>query len=48
MSKEETFSNSMNLAVIHEYEKDNIMQISTVVRHVYHAACRKVLWKDTF
>ena len=37
MSKTETFSNSIDLAVINEYDKDAAMLILTVNGHVYHA-----------
>ena len=43
MSKTETFSNSVDLAVINESDKDTVMQISTVLGHVYNVACRRVL-----
>ena len=36
MSKTETFSDSIYLAGINEYDKDALMQISTVVWQVYH------------
>ena len=39
MSKTETFPNSNNLAVINEYDKDAVMEISTVLGDVYHVAC---------
>ena len=48
MSKTDTFSNSTDLAVINEYDKDNVMQISKVVRHVYHAAFRTALPNGAF
>ena len=47
MSKTETFSNSIDLAAINEYDKDIVMQIWTVLVHVYHVACRRVVWKGT-
>ena len=37
------FSNSIDLAVINEYDKGAVMQISTVLGHVYHIACRSIL-----
>ena len=43
MSIGETFSSSISLAVIDEYDKGVVMQISTVLGHVYHVACRWVL-----
>ena len=48
MSIRETFSNLIDLAVINEYDKGAVMQISTVLRHVDHIACRSVLWNGTF
>ena len=36
MSRTETFSNSIDLPVINEYDKDAVMEISTVVQHDYH------------
>ena len=48
MSETETFSNSIDLGVTNEYDKDAAMQISVVVWHVYHVACRRVLWNGTF
>ena len=43
MSIIETFSNSVSLPVTNEYDKDAVMQISTVLGHVYHIALRSVL-----
>ena len=43
MSIRETFSNPIDLAVIIEYDKGGVMHISTVLWHVYHVACRRVL-----
>ena len=40
----ETFPNSIDLTVINEYDKGTVMQISTVFGHIYHVACRSVLW----
>ena len=37
------FSNSIDLAVINEYDKGAVVQISKVIGNVYHAACRRVL-----
>ena len=48
MSIRETFSNLTDLAMINEYEKSAVMQISTVLWHVYHVACPKVLSNATF
>ena len=48
MSIRETFSNSIDLSVVKEYDKSAVMQISTVLGHVYHVACRRVLWNGTF
>ena len=36
----ETFSNRHSLAVINKYDQGAVMQISTVLVHVYHVACR--------
>ena len=46
--KKKTFSKSISLAVIDEYDKGAVMQISTVLGHVYHVACRRVLWNKPF
>ena len=48
VKKTKTFSNSIDLAVINEYDRDAVIQISTVVPVVYHVACRRVLWNGTF
>ena len=48
MSIRETFSNSISLAVIDEYDKGAVMQISTVLGHVYHVACRRDLSNGSF
>ena len=48
MSIRETFFNSFDFAVINEYDKSAVMQIWTMLRHVYHVACRRVLWNGTF
>ena len=44
----ETFSNSVDLAVMNEYDKGAVMWISTVLGHVYHVACRRVVWNRIF
>ena len=33
------FSNSIDLAVINEYDKSAVTQISKMIGNVYHAAC---------
>ena len=38
-----TFFNLISLAVIDEYDKGSVMEISTVFAYVYHVACRTVL-----
>ena len=38
MSKARTFFYSIDLAVINDYDKDNVMQISTVVLDVKNSA----------
>ena len=43
MSKTETFFNSIDLAVIKEYDKDAVMLISTVLQHVFHVDFRRIL-----
>ena len=43
MSKTETFSNSIHLALIKEYDKVAVMQIEKLLWQVYHAACQMVL-----
>ena len=47
MSIRETFANSIDSAVIIEYDKSALMHISTVLWHVYHVACRRVLLNRT-
>ena len=47
-SMRETFPNWISLTVIDEYDNGAVMQISTVLRHVYHVACRRVFWMGTF
>ena len=44
----ETFFNSIDLAVINQYDESAVMQISTVLGHVYHVACQRVLSNATF
>ena len=41
MSITETFSKYIEVAVINEYDKAAVRQISTVLWHVYHVACSK-------
>ena len=48
MSKTETFPNSNDLAVINEYDKDAIMEISTVLGHVYDVPCQMVFSRGLF
>ena len=48
LSIREAFSNSTDLAVIKEYDKGAVTQISTFLWPVYHIACRKLLWDETF
>ena len=43
VSIRETFSNSISLTLINKYDKGAMMQISKVLGHVYHAACRIIL-----
>ena len=43
MSTRQTNSNSILLAVIDEYDKGVVMQISKVRGYVYHVACQRVL-----
>ena len=43
MSMRETFSNSIDLAVINEYDKGDLIHISTMLTHIYDVACRRVL-----
>ena len=42
------FFDLISLAVIDEYDKGVVMQITTVLGHVYHVPCRMVLWSGTF
>ena len=44
----ETFSNSLDLAVINEYDKGAVSQISTVPWHIYHVQYRRVHLNRTF
>ena len=39
MSIRESFLNSIDLAVINEYDKGAVMLIATVLGHVYLVAC---------
>ena len=48
MSISVTFSDSINLTVINENDQGDMMQISTVIGHVYHVAFRRVLSNGTF
>ena len=41
-----TFSNSINLTVINEFDKGAMMQISIVLWRTYHVACQSVLSWD--
>ena len=43
ISIRETFSNTIFWPVINEYYKGAVMQISTVLGHVYNVACWRVL-----
>ena len=38
MSKTDTFSNSIDLALNNEYDKDTVIQISTGLVHFYNVA----------
>ena len=40
MSIREAFSNSIELAVVNELDKECVMQISTVLMRLYNVACR--------
>ena len=48
MSIRETLSNSIDLAVINEYGKAGVGQVSTVLGHVYHVAFGSFLLNETF
>ena len=48
MSMRQTFSSSVDLIVINEYGEVSVMQILTVLGHVYHVACQRVLSDGTF
>ena len=48
LSITETFSNSTDLAVINQYSKNVLMKISTLLWHVYHVACWRVVWNEPF
>ena len=39
----ETYFDSIDFEVINEYDKGGVMEISTVLVHVYHLAFRSVL-----
>ena len=43
MSIRETFYNSIELAVVNEHDEGTVMQISTGLGPVHHAACRTVV-----
>ena len=47
MFETDTFSNSIEFEVINEFDKDAVMQISTVLGHVFHVACERVLSNGT-
>ena len=42
------FLHSTVLAVISQYDKGALMQISTVHGHVYHVVCQRLLWYGIF
>ena len=44
MSIRKTFSKTISLPVTNDYHKGAVMQISTVLMHVYHLAFRGNLW----
>ena len=46
--KKRDFLKLIDLAVINKYDKDVVMQISIVVRHVYRVASERVLSNGTF
>ena len=48
MSIRGTFPNSTDLEVVTESDKYAVIQISTVLRQLYHVACRRVLWDVIF
>ena len=48
MSKTETFSNSIDLVLISQYDKGAVMQISTVVRHIYLVAYQRIISNGSF
>ena len=48
MSRRKTFSNTISMPVTNEYDKGAVMQISTVLVHIYHVACQKILLSGTF
>ena len=48
MSIRETFSNSIDFVVTNEYDKGAVMQVSTVLGHVYYVAFRKFFWNGAF
>ena len=41
-------SNSIHLALVNEFGKESVMQISTMLGQVYQVACRRVFWNRTF
>ena len=41
-------ANSIDLAVINEYGKGAVIQISTVLGHIYNVACGSFLWNRNF
>ena len=46
MSIRQTFCDWISSAVINKYDKGAVMQIWTVLGHVYHVACRRVVHLD--
>ena len=47
VNKRDSFT-SICLAVIDEYDNGTVMHISTVLGHIDHVACQRVLWNETF
>ena len=47
INKRDSFT-SIYLAGVNEYDNGAVMHISTVLGHIDHVACQRVLWKKTF
>ena len=44
----QTFSDSITFKMITKYGNGTLIQIATVFERVYHVACQRFLWNETF